>query len=45
MLAKLWRGPAAMYPKPTDSEHDALFDIRQSVAELAHYRRTLFQGA
>lgn len=45
MLAKLWRGAAAMYPKPTDAEHDALFDIRQSIAELSHYRRTLFQGS
>lgn len=45
MLAKLWRGESAMYAKPTDAEHDALFDIRQSIAELAFYRRTLFQDA
>ena len=45
MLAKLRRGESAMYAKPTDAEHDALFDIRQSIAELAFYRRTLFQDA
>jgi oligoribonuclease len=43
VLAKLWRGPTAVYPKPTDAEHDALFDIRQSIAELAFYRKTLFR--
>ncbi len=43
MLAKLWYGDAAMFAKPTDAEHDALFDVKQSVAELAHYRSTLFR--
>jgi oligoribonuclease len=43
MLAKLWYGDAAMYAKPTDAEHDALFDVKQSIAELAHYRATLFR--
>lgn len=45
VLAKMWRGESAMYAKPTDAEHDALFDIRQSIAELAFYRRTLFRDA
>lgn len=45
VLAKLWRGQTAVYPKPTDAEHDALFDIRQSIAELAFYRKTLFRDA
>jgi oligoribonuclease len=43
MLAKLWHGEPAMYKKPTDGEHDALFDVRQSLAELAYYRQTLFK--
>jgi oligoribonuclease len=42
MLAKLWYGDEAMFKKPTDQEHDAIFDVRQSIAELAHYRRSLF---
>ncbi|MFZ5891983.1 MAG: oligoribonuclease [Myxococcota bacterium] len=44
MLAKLWYGDAAMYAKPTDAEHDALFDVKQSIAELAHYRATLMRA-
>lgn len=44
MLAKHWYGDAAMYAKPTDAEHDALFDVKQSIAELAHYRATLFRA-
>jgi oligoribonuclease len=44
MLAKYWYGESAMYPKPTDAEHDALFDVKQSIAELAHYRATLFRS-
>ncbi|MGC4087311.1 MAG: oligoribonuclease [Polyangiaceae bacterium] len=43
MLAKLWYGETAMYKKPTDAEHDALFDVKQSIAELSHYRATLFR--
>lgn len=44
VLASHWYGEAAAYPKPTTGEHDALFDIRQSIAELGHYRATLFKG-
>jgi len=44
MLAKHWYGEIAMYKKPTDAEHDALFDVKQSIAELAHYRATLFRA-
>ncbi|HLV68057.1 MAG TPA: oligoribonuclease [Polyangiaceae bacterium] len=43
VLARLWHGEAGVYPKPTTHEHDALFDIRQSIAELAHYRKHLFR--
>lgn len=42
VLAKSWYGPTAVYDKPTSGEHDALVDIKNSIAELAHYRKTLF---
>ncbi len=41
ILAQLWYGPSAHYEKPKTAEHDALFDIRQSIAELRHYRQHL----
>lgn len=43
VLAKTWYGPAALYTKPPEGEHDALVDIENSIAELAHYRRSLFR--
>jgi oligoribonuclease len=43
LLAKTWYGSAAVFDKPKDREHDALFDVRNSIAELAHYRKTLFR--
>jgi oligoribonuclease len=43
LLAKTWYGPTAVFDKPKDREHDALFDVRNSIAELAHYRKTLFR--
>jgi oligoribonuclease len=42
ILARMWYGDAAVYAKPAEGAHDALVDIRNSIAELAHYRRTLF---
>lgn len=42
VLSQLWYGSEAQYAKPKTGEHDALFDIRQSIAELDHYRKTLF---
>ena len=45
VLARSWYGQSAVYVKPTAGEHDALVDIRNSIAELAHYRRTLFRSA
>jgi oligoribonuclease len=45
VLARTWYGQSAVYVKPTAGEHDALVDIRNSIAELAHYRRTLFRGS
>jgi len=43
LLAKSWYGDAAVYDKPKDQEHNALFDVRQSILELAHYRKTIFR--
>jgi oligoribonuclease len=43
ILVKQWYGDAAAYSKPTTREHDALFDIQQSIAELSHYRATVFK--
>jgi oligoribonuclease len=44
ILAKLWYGDAAVFPKPMQGEHDALVDIKNSIAELAHYRSLLFKA-
>ena len=44
ILARTWYGEGAVYAKPAEGAHDALVDIRNSIAELAHYRRTLFRS-
>ena len=43
LLAKAWYGEEAVYEKPVKGEHDALVDIQNSIAELAHYRATVFK--
>ncbi len=43
VLARLWVGESALYQKPEAGEHDALVDIKNSIAELSHYRKTLFK--
>ena len=43
VLAKTWYGAGALYSKPSEGEHDALVDIQNSIAELSHYKRTLFR--
>ncbi len=43
LLAKLWNGESAVYVKPEVGAHDALVDIQNSIAELAHYRATLMR--
>jgi oligoribonuclease len=43
VLAKTWYGQTALYTKSAEGEHDALVDIQNSIAELAHYKRTLFR--
>jgi oligoribonuclease len=42
LLAARWYGDNAVYAKSKAGAHDALVDIKNSVKELAHYRRTLF---
>lgn len=41
VLAEAWYGPRAKYAKDGKT-HTALDDIRGSIAELAHYRQSLF---
>jgi oligoribonuclease len=41
LLVERWYGQQAVYVKPTQGEHDALVDIRNSIAELRHYRALL----
>jgi len=43
LLARLWYGDDSQYKKPEAGEHDALVDIKNSIAELSHYRATLFR--
>jgi oligoribonuclease len=44
-LARLWYGDSAVYMKPVEGTHDAAVDIQRSIAELRHYRATLFRSA
>jgi oligoribonuclease len=44
ILAKAWYGERAVYVKPEEGAHDAMVDIKNSIAELAHYRKTLFRS-
>jgi oligoribonuclease len=41
ILANQWLGPEAAFMKSAAGEHDALVDIRNSIAELRHYRGVL----
>ncbi len=43
LLARTWYGEDAIYDKPVKGEHDALVDIKNSIAELTHYRATVFK--
>lgn len=43
VLARTWYGDKAVFVKSDVGAHDALVDIRNSIAELQHYRKTLFQ--
>lgn len=44
VLAGLWLPKSDGYAKPEGGKHDALFDVEQSIAELAHYRRVMMRG-
>ena len=43
-LVTRWYGESALYAKP-ESDHTALADVRQSIAELAFYRQHFFAGS
>lgn len=43
VVAGTWYGDAAMFQKPKAGAHDALVDIKNSIAELQHYRKTLLK--
>jgi oligoribonuclease len=43
VLARLWYGDGAVFDKPSAGEHDALVDIRNSIAELVHYRALMMR--
>jgi len=43
ILARTWYGEEVLYKKPEEGEHDALVDIRNSIAELKHFRANLFK--
>lgn len=44
VLARLWYGEAAVYAKPDEGAHDALVDIKNSIAELLHYKTSLMRA-
>ncbi len=44
VLAQRWYGEAAVFVKPTAGAHDAAVDVKLSIAELRHYRETLFRA-
>jgi oligoribonuclease len=43
VLAQRWYGDAAVFVKPAAGAHDASVDVGHSIAELRHYRDTLFR--
>jgi oligoribonuclease len=43
VLAQLWLPGHLQFHKSTAHEHDAVFDIRQSIAELSHYRKVFMK--
>lgn len=45
VLAQRWYGESSGFTKPKAGEHDALVDVRNSIAELKHYRSTVFRTA
>ena len=45
VLARMWYGESTVFQKPDEGAHDAVVDIQRSIAELQHYRATLFRSA
>lgn len=45
VLMQLWHGAAAEFKKPEAGAHEALFDIRQSIAELQFYKSRFMPAA
>jgi oligoribonuclease len=43
VLAARWYGEGAVFEKPAAGAHDAAVDVHNSIAELRHYRQTLFR--
>lgn len=43
VLSQLWLPSDRQYKKSDSRQHDALFDIEQSISELKHYRRELMK--
>lgn len=43
IVATTFFGEEARFIKPSGGEHDALVDIQNSIAELAHYRATILR--
>jgi oligoribonuclease len=43
VLAERWYGEGAVFVKPAAGAHDATVDVKRSIAELRHYRATLFR--
>jgi oligoribonuclease len=44
VLAARWYGDAAVFVKSEAGAHDATVDVKSSIAELRHYRATLFRA-
>jgi oligoribonuclease len=45
LLARKWYGQSHVFSSSEVGKHDALADVRRSIAELQHYRRHLFVPA
>lgn len=44
ILGDTWYSETLAFHKSREQQHDALFDIQQSIAELKHYRKHLFRA-
>lgn len=45
VLARAWYGESSVFQKSQVGAHDAVVDIHNSIAELQHYRNTVFRSA